>query len=230
MKCDYGKITLYEAGEFNKQYKTDVWNKIKILPFVEIENKNDRESFLNSEYKLVEVLEPIILYRTFGKYKGNGSRAGGAYATTEFAESIIDVKIRLALLPKWGNTKMYEAKFVVPKGEQFYIGIAAPQVTKSGTVLQGGAEQIFIPSAIKNWNTWVLGYRRITSRQLDAPPEYPLRTVAEEVDKDGLYPLLCPKCTCTQVEKLCMTSTGYGENNSNELVYRCCNPECGYMW
>lgn len=230
MECDYNKIILYDAGEFNKQYKTDVWSKVKILPFVEIEDDETRKSFLHSEYKLVEALESIVLYRTFGRYGGKGSRAGGAYATTEFAESIIDVKIRLALLPEWRNTKMYEAKFIVPKGERFFIGIAAPQVTKSGEVLQGGAEQIFIPRAIKNWNTWVLGYRRITSRQLDAPPEYPLSAVNEEVNKTELYALMCPKCTCSQVEKLHMASEEGGVGESSDLVYRCCNTDCGYMW
>ena len=230
MECDYSKIILYEAGDFNKRYKTDIWSKVRILPFVEIENAGVRRSFLNSAYKLVEALEPIVLYRTFGKYAGKGSGAGGAYATTEFAESAIDVKIRLALLPEWGNTKMYEGKFIVPAGEQFYIGIAAPQVTKSGTTLEGGAEQIFIPRATEKWNDWVCGYRRVTARQLDAPPKYPLKAVDEEVEKEGLYPLLCPKCAGTQVEKLRMVSDGFGGDNSGELVYRCYNPECGYMW
>lgn len=230
MKCDYNEITLYEAGEFNKRYKTDVWDKIRILPFAEIENKVVRESFLNSEYIYVETLEPIVLYRTFGWYGRNGANANGAYASTEFAESVIDVKIRLALLPRWGNTKMYEAKFIVPIGEKFHIGIAAPQFTKSGTRLNGGAEQIFIPNAREKWNDWVCGYRRITSRQLDAPPEFPLQAVKEKVEMHELYELMCPKCTCAQIERLARVNSDSDVNGSEKMLYRCCNPECGYIW
>lgn len=230
MKCDYNKITLYTAGEFNRKYKTYIWNKVRILPLIEIENSDVKDSFLNSDYKWVETLEPLVLYRTFGRYSGEGSYAAGAFATTEFAESIIDVKERLALLPIWRNTKMYEAKFIVPSGEKFYAGIAAPQVTASGTVLKGGAEQIYIPDIRAKWDEWVCGYRRITSRQLDEPPEYMLGAIKEEVSKEELYSLMCPKCTFTQIEKLRVNDLNNNMKRSGELFFKCCNPECGYQW
>ena len=90
----------------------------------------------------------------FGRYKGEyftdeqgnarvvGSFANGAFVTTEFAESRIDAKIRLALEPAWLNSHAYEAKIIVPKGTILNIGKVAPVTTKGGTFLRGGANFI----------------------------------------------------------------------------------------
>lgn len=65
----------------------------------------------------------VVLYRLYGRYQKGpsdpssqtvGARMRGRFASTEFAESVIDAKLRLALDPKWANTKMYEAKLLIP--------------------------------------------------------------------------------------------------------------------
>lgn len=50
----------------------------------------------------------------------------GAFATTEFAESRIDVKMRLALNPQWKNALYVEEKIVVPKDVVINVGVVAP--------------------------------------------------------------------------------------------------------
>ena len=45
----------------------------------------------------------------------------GWVATTEFAESRIDMKIRLALDPKWKNALYIEEKILVPKGTKLHV-------------------------------------------------------------------------------------------------------------
>lgn len=238
--CDYDKMTLYKSGEFNCKYKTDLSGKIKkvrkhLLP------EDMAETFLDSKYETYETLEGIILYRVFGKYIGKntgeeyGAEILGAYATTEFAESIIDVKIRLALLPEWRNTKMYEVKFCLPKGSVINIGIAAPQPPDKKT-FAGGAEQIVLPRVSREeFDKWVLGYRRIGARQLIKIPTYPFSSVDEVVKSINLYPIFCPECQCSDIHKV--------ENDEREeytfvgskgeiytMQYKCLNPKCGYKW
>lgn len=238
--CDYDQMTLYKSGEFNSKYKTDLKGKLKrknkqILP------DSVAETFLNSYYETCETLEDIILYRVFGKYIGKntgkeyGAEILGAYATTEFAESMIDVKIRLALLPEWRNTKMYEVKFCLPKGSVINIGIAAPQPPDKKT-FAGGAEQIILPKVSrKEMDKWVIGYRRIGARQLTKIPTYPFNSVDEVVESINLYSVFCPECQCSNIHKV--------ENDEKEkytfvgskggiytMQYKCLNSKCGYMW
>lgn len=69
----------------------------------------------------------------------------------------------LALLPEWGNSIMYEARIIIPKGQTIHVGFAAPQIIKSiGTVLPGGAEQVILPL---DWPLkWIDSIRRIPSK------------------------------------------------------------------
>jgi hypothetical protein len=96
----------------------------------------------------------MTYYRVYG---GNAQPNGGFVATAP-ATNRIQAKIDSALLPEWGNTRQFEATIVVPKGTVVNIGTVAPQTTKSGTVLTGGADQILLPrgydaSLIKNSRT-----------------------------------------------------------------------------
>lgn len=196
---------------------------------------------MDSKYETCETLEDIILYRVFGKYIGKdtgkeyGAGLAGAYATTEFAESVIDVKMRLALLPQWKNTKMYEVKLCLPKGFIINIGIAAPQPPDK-KIFAGGAEQILLPRVSREeMDKWSLGYRRITARQLTKVPSYPFTSVEEVVKSINLYPVFCPECQCSEIHKI--------ENEEKEqytfvgskggvyiMQYKCLNPHCGYIW
>lgn len=50
------------------------------------------------------------------------------------------------------------------------IGIVAPVKLLSGTILEGGADQVLLP---ENWSEkWVVGYRFVTSEPLMDYPEY----------------------------------------------------------
>ena len=238
--CDYDQIVLYKSGEFNCKYKTNLSGKLKQVEKQELPD-TIKKSFLDSKYGTYETIEDIILYRVFGKYIGRntgkeyGSQMLGSYATTEFSESIIDVKNRLALLPQWKNTKMYEVKFCLPKGNVINVGMAAPQPLDKKT-FAGGAEQIILPEVSKEeMNKWVLGYRRIGARQLTKVPSYPFTSVEEVVDSMNLYSNFCPECQCLNIHKI--------QNNEKKqytfvgskggiytMQYMCLNPLCGYMW
>lgn len=112
------------------------------------------------------------IYRTYGLTPTGkaGAKQLGAFATTEFAESRIDVKMRLAFDPQWKNALYIEEKIVVPKDIIINVGVVAPVKLLSGTILDGGADQILLPY---NWSEeWVVGYRFVTSEPLMDYPEY----------------------------------------------------------
>lgn len=200
---DFDAEQPYEAGTFNKKYKTVIEDKIKILPTQDDLPKTIKDSFLNSEYKTVKTTKPFYLYRIYGQFSSkdgtqiNGASKIGAYASTEFAESLIEVKQRLALDPRWLNTRMYEAKIRIPTGTILNIGIVAPVTILGGTVLPGGAEQILMP---KNWSEdWIVGYRRITLSQIHSKPRYSMDIISVVNDKSSLYPHSCPACSSIDI-------------------------------
>lgn len=56
-----------------------------------------------------------MFLRDDGKKTNNGAKLNGAFASTEFAESIIDAKVRLALNPEWMNKKSIKLKLSFQK-------------------------------------------------------------------------------------------------------------------
>ncbi|SDI04638.1 RHS repeat-associated core domain-containing protein [Pseudomonas sp. BS3767] len=113
------------------------------------------ESFTNGKYKTVVTTQDIYVYRVFG---GN-AKASGGFVSTSPASSRIQAKLDAALLPEWKNTRQFEAKILIPKGTILNIGSVAPQVTKSGTIFKGGADQILMP---QNWpESWIVGIKTI---------------------------------------------------------------------
>lgn len=223
--CEYSKVSLYEAGEFNAKYKMDILAVAKSLI---IDPDNDyvvkikaEDTFLNNKYIYLQLKMEVVLYRVFGVYRDSvKAYRDGNFFTSEFAESKIDVKQRLALLSEW-NTRMFEEKIVVPANTKIYYGIAAPQINvKSNTVYPGGAEQIIIePSERVMIESWIKGYRFITARQLTKQPEYPLKNIDEVItSKDKLHPVLCPSCQSNLVVR----------NNINGYMYEC--GSCHLVW
>ena len=105
----------FRAGSANKRYRTCLEGKIVPIEKAAL-SQQITDSFLNGEYETYRVVEPLLLYRAFGvsPYSENGASINGSYATTEFAESRIDVKIRMALDPTWKNPKLYEIRIIVP--------------------------------------------------------------------------------------------------------------------
>lgn len=131
-----------------------------------------RKSFKNQEYDTYETIAELVLYRVYGvPPSGNGgARQKGAFATTEFAESRIDVKCRLSLDPQWKNALYIEEKLLIPKGVVLQVGAVGPVTLLSSTVLEGGADQVLLP---KDWpEDWVIGYRYVTSEPLMEYPTY----------------------------------------------------------
>ena len=202
--CDYDVITLYHSGELNSRYKTDLTGKLECVERIPY-GPQVTASFKGGVYQSFRTMAPIVLYRVFGQYRGSGptqkgARLNGGFASTEFAESIIDAKLRLALDPAWANTKMYEARLIVPAGISIRIGTVASVVLKTGTVLPGGADQILLP---QGWpESWITGYRRLTARQLQLPPCFSSQKPLECDSKENLYRMICPVCGCEECQKL----------------------------
>lgn len=95
--CDYDALTTYEPGSFCSQYRTELTGKIERTKLDEIEDTDDLNSFLNQSYESYITTAPLILYRAFGVVKKDsgeikGAWASGRFVSTEFAESMIDVK------------------------------------------------------------------------------------------------------------------------------------------
>lgn len=106
-------------------------------------NDDLASTFLNKQYHTCKTLDELILYRVFGLYEQasgevKGARSSGGFASTEFAESLIDAKERLALDPKWFSTKAYEEKILLPKGCIINVGIVSPVTLKTGAVFRRG--------------------------------------------------------------------------------------------
>ena len=103
--CDYDSLKHYDSGSFNSKYKTDLTGKIQIVK-KELLPDNIVSSFLHKQYQTYKTLDELILYRVFGLYSQTngdikGAKSSGGYASTEFAESLIDAKMRLALDLEW---------------------------------------------------------------------------------------------------------------------------------
>ena len=234
--CDYDALTFYKTGSFCSQYKTDLTGKIERKELGEIKDPDDLNSFLNQAYESYITTAPLILYRVFGRFtrdsgEGEGARATGRFISTEFAESTIDVKKRLALAPKWFNTRMYEEKLCVPAGTEFYLGIVAPVKIKGGTILSGGAQQILLTEPCKR--EWALGYRRIMSRQIMHVPKYKLTDVLDEVTKKDLYSPICPLCGSENIVTLSESeqfSIQGCKGNIYPMKHHCLDADCEYYW
>ena len=241
--CDYDSMEHYPSGSFTVRHKTVLTKKLK-----EVEKQILPEwltlSFLKCEYRTCITLDDLVLYRIFGLYRMKdedsnlkppvGAKSLGCFASTEFAESLIDAKMRLALDPSWLNTKVYEEKILLPKGNIINVGIVAPVKLKTGVILPGGADQILLP---QNWREeWVIGYRRVTSRQLMNPPSFTLKkSDLPEFDiKETLYKITA--CCCcggsdvTKLDEADQVAVIGSKNNRYILKYHCNNPDCGFYW
>ena len=137
-------------------YSTKIDDKVMVVDKIELP-ESLANTFTDGEYRTVVTTEDITLYRDFG-YK---AKANGGFATTVPAESAIQAKNDSAILPEWKNTLQYEAEIQVPKGTTLQVGKVAPQTTKGGTVLTGGADQIILP---QGWDdaTWIQSVRELS--------------------------------------------------------------------
>ena len=245
--CDYDALIHYPPGAFCTKHKTSLVGILRPAPTEITLNDDLAKTFANKHYQSFRTAEDCVLYRVFGQIsksnrpedKVNGARALGAFASTEFAESIIDAKMRLALNPSWLNTKMYEEKILLPAGQTIIVGTVASVTLRTGAVLPGGADQILLP---KDWpESWIIGYRRITERQLQnvpqymlgKPPEFDITAKPWDSSKNTLYRSVCPRCCSENVRKLSIserfTITG-SKGNQYEMRFSCNEPDCQYFW
>lgn len=237
--CDYDSLKHYAPGSFNSKYKTDLTGSIQEIEKDSLPD-DIASNFLHKQYQTGKTLNDLVLYRVFGLYsQTNGDVKGagpsGGYASTEFAESLIDAKLRLALAPEWFSTKAYEEKILLPKGSIINIGIVAPVTLKTGTVLPGGADQILLP---RNWSEedWTIGYRRVTTRQLINPPEFKLKKsdLPESDVKATVYKIpVCCYCSgfdVTKLEESEQFEVEGSKGNRYIMRFHCNNPKCGFYW
>jgi hypothetical protein len=139
------------------RYATAIDNKVTIKEQVELPTWL-KETFKDGHYRTVVTNEEITVYRTFG----GKARENGAFATTVPAANRIKSKIDSALLPEWKNSRQYEAVIEIPKGTELNIGKVEKQITQTGTVLEGGGDQILLP---QNWpKEWIKEIREVPSR------------------------------------------------------------------
>lgn len=162
----------FVSGSTNQKFKTVLnENNIKEIEKQPLDEKTTN-NFKNGEYKTYITTNEIVLYRTYGLTPSgkSGAKQLGSYTTAEFAESHIDVKMRLALNPQWKNALYIEEKIIVLKYVVINLGVVAPIKLLSGTILEGGADPILLPF---DWSEeWVVGYRFVTSEPLMDYPKY----------------------------------------------------------
>lgn len=162
----------FVSGSTNQKFKTILdENNIKKIKKQHLP-EGIANSFKNGEYNTYITTNEIVLYRVYGLTPSGqaGAKHFGAFATTEFAEFRIDVKMRLALNTQWKNALYIEEKIIVPKNVILNIGIVVPVKLLSGIILEGGADQVLLP---ENWSEeWVVGYRFVTSEPVMDYSEY----------------------------------------------------------
>lgn len=137
--------------------------------------------------------------------------------------------MRLALNQQWYSTKMYEAKMRIPVNTEINVGKVAPFYPKCGTSYPGGADQILLP---QNWSEdWVMGYRRVTARQLQFEPHYKDIKYNEIDSLDSLYPTMCPLCGSTEnlhLEEDKQFNYFGSKGNIYTVRYICLNCNCAW--
>lgn len=240
--CDYSTMKHYNSGEFNRKYKTKLEGNIVKINKEIIEDETILKSFMNESYETYVTINNLVLYRVYGRFKRKnqekifGAKLTGAFATTEFAESVYDVKMRMALDQLWGNPKMFEAKILLPTETTINIGRVAPVTSKSGTVFTGGADQILLP---KDWPAeWVIGYRRVSMRQLQQVPTFKEGIPKDEImNVEDLYkPRTCPMCgSINNIIVYHGEDSDYGEDLCEDGTtciarYHCLESDCLYYW
>ncbi|WOO37866.1 hypothetical protein R2R35_05020 [Anaerocolumna sp. AGMB13020] len=115
----------------------------------------DIKGFVNLDINIVELDEPLILYRRGypdepGSQNGLGRWWGDKYRTID------EVRNELAVLEDWGNPLVGEYTIIVPKGEKVLTGLTAPQkaLDEFGNIIEsrgGGAVQYWLNDIPTEW-------------------------------------------------------------------------------
>lgn len=138
-----------DVVEGTSKLGTAITNKVKVVAQDASLPSWIKESFTDGLYETVETTEDIIVYRAFG----GKAAANGGFVTTFKSTNKQEVMEKLALLPEWGNTLESVATIKIPKGTTLNIGKVAEQISETGQVFKGGADQILMP---QNWpDSWI---------------------------------------------------------------------------
>lgn len=158
-----------ESEELINEYdiSTAIDNKVAAIPKQDLP-KEIQDTFRGGNYRTVEALENMTLYRVYGE----GAGKQGCFLTTQMPTDRMNTKIESALPMKveginseegfketarWNNSREFFCKVNIPKGTILNIGKVAEQYTTDNHILKGGADQILVspefaadPSHYKN--------------------------------------------------------------------------------
>lgn len=118
--------------------------------------KSDVLAFKDLRIEIIEIDEPIMLYRR-SKAGEVESKYGLGYWWGDKKRSIEETRNELAVLEAWGNSLNTVYKIQVPKGIKMLKGLTAPQTQYlNGTDIvqeyrKGGAIQYWINNVNNNW-------------------------------------------------------------------------------
>ena len=113
--------------------------KVRELPRQEL-SPADKASFQDGNYRTVEAMSDMVLYRVYG----DKAAKCGRFLTTEKPTDRMEIKLKAALLPQWENSRQYVCEVEIPKGTILNIGKCEGQETIGGGILQGGIDQILV--------------------------------------------------------------------------------------
>lgn len=134
-----------EKGIVKLKLNTLIDDKIRVITKEKLYG-NQAETFLNSEYRVVETIEDVYTYRRFG----GAAKLGGGYVSTLANLS----RDELALVKEFNNSMRFEAVIKIPKGEKLAVGKVGPWPPKTPEFM-GGADQIIINKYGYPENVWV---------------------------------------------------------------------------
>jgi len=115
----------------------------------------DLTCFQNVDIDIIEIKEPLLLYRR--GYPGEPtSKFGLGKWWSDQSRTIEQARDELAILSNWGNPLSEEYHLIVPTGTRILAGIASPQEfkTPTGQVIEtrlGGGMQYFINAPSNDW-------------------------------------------------------------------------------
>lgn len=139
----------------NAKIKREIIRSIGFSNFDWKETLDDPLSFLDIKIEIVELKNPITLYRR-GYPDEPTSKYGLGRWWSDKSRNITQARDDLAILENWGNPLNSEYKIDVPSGIRMLKGIAAPQEYRNpnGQISEsriGGGVQYFIDTVKNEW-------------------------------------------------------------------------------
>jgi hypothetical protein len=143
------------TGEEKAKIKREIIREYGFTNFDWKGTLGDVTAFQDSEIEILELKEPMIVYRR-GYPLEPSSKFGLGRWWSDKSRTIEEAREDLAILENWGNPLSAEYKIQIPQGSRVLVGVAAPQEFKdpTGKVLEtrkGGGLQYFIETVKNEW-------------------------------------------------------------------------------